>query len=140
MMAAEEVSAGIAPQYEQVSSILESLSAETPQQLSVLRGLVAFAQGLQSRAQRDLGFAWAADLAKDVCSAFGLAADFPRWLATLPEESKTYFYGLVEALEIYQSIHGRWIAVSSLTPGDTSVQELKQIRDLCLQDGLRSIY
>jgi hypothetical protein len=58
----------------------------------------------------------------------------------LPEESRNYFYGLVEALEIYQSIHGRWIAVNSLTPGDTSVQELRQIRELCLQDGLRSIY
>ena len=127
-------------QKEQVFEVLESLAAQTPQELSVLRGLVAFAQSLQARAQRDLGFAWAADLAHEVCSAFGLASDFPRWLACLPEESKNYFYGLVEALEIYQSIHGRWIAVNSLTPGDTSVQELKQIRELCLQDGLRSIY
>jgi hypothetical protein len=123
---------------QQLFDVLESLAAETPQQLSVLRGVVAFAQSLQARAQRDLGFAWAADLASEVCAAFNLAADFPRWLAALPEESRRYFYGLVEALEIYQSIHGRWIAVSSLTPGDTSVQELKQIRELCLQDGLRS--
>ena len=59
---------------------------------------------------------------------------------SLPEESRNYFYGLVEALEIYQSIHGRWIPVHSLTPGDPSVQELKQIREMCLEEGLRSIY
>lgn len=127
-------------QLQEVHEILESLAADTPEQLSVLRGLVAFAQGLQSRAQRDLGFAWAADIASEVCRAFDLAAEFPLWLAELPEKSKNYFYGLVEALEIYQSIHGRWISVNSLTSGDTSVQELKQIRELCLQEGLRSIY
>ena len=124
-------------QQSQLHEILESLAAETPQQLSVLRGLVAFAQGLQNGG---LGFSWASGLANDVCRAFDLAAEFPTWLASLPEASKNYFHGLVEALEIYQSIHGRWIAVNSLTCGDTSVQELKQIRELCLQEGLRSIY
>lgn len=139
-MLAADAQPVVPTEHAQMHEVLESLAADTPQQLSVLRGLVALAQGLQTRAQRDLGFAWAADLASEVCRAFGLASDFPLWLANLPETSKNYFYGLVEALEIYQSIHGSWIAVNNLTAGDTSVEELRQIRELCLQDGLRSIY
>lgn len=70
-----------------------------------------------------------------------LEKTFDPWefIHQIPEQSIRYFHGLVEALDIYQSIHGKAIPVS-IDPNDDSVREIRQIRDYCIQEGLHSIY
>ncbi len=51
------------------------------------------------------------------------------------EEIHHYFAGLVEALEIYHSIHGEHFSPESIALNDKSLYEIKQIRDLCLLQG-----
>ncbi len=61
--------------------------------------------------------------------------DGAAFLSELAPEAQRLFHGLVEALGIYLSVHGR---IGDLQSG--ALGELKQIRDLCLQEGLSSIY
>ena len=63
--------------------------------------------------------------------------DLPTFLGSIPEDAKRYLHGLVEAMDIYQSIYGKPLSISL---SEQSVRELKQIRDMCIEEGLRSIY
>lgn len=69
-----------------------------------------------------------------------LEIDIRRFLELIPESSKKYLHGLIEALDIYQSVHGVPLSPQSLRLDDSIVYELRELRDMCLQDGLRSIY
>jgi hypothetical protein len=68
--------------------------------------------------------------------------DVQRYLDVLPEESKKYFYSLIEALDIYQSIRGRALAVQGVTMSisEQVFHELRQIRDMCLYEGAKTLY
>ncbi len=113
-----------------LSEILNSLVARNPEEESTLQTLIGFAQSLLSLGHRDLGMAMAAQTTHP---------ELPRILTSLTEEGRTQFFGLVEALEIYQSIHGR-AAASILNLEETAVSELRKIRELCLQGGTHAYY
>lgn len=114
-----------------LSEVLKNLVAQTAEEQSVLQAVLGIAQSFILRGQRDLGLAVAATASSD---SHGL----PQLLTTLPEESRTHFFGLVEAMEIYQSVHGT--AASLLNLNESAVSELRKIRDICLEGGTHAYY
>lgn len=122
----------------QLSEILKTLMARDQEELSLLRFVVHCAQLMHRAANTDLSLGQS-ELAV-VSASNGVGADVQNFLSDIPEDSKKYLYGLVEALDIYQSIYGRSLSVQNMSLTDRSIHEIKQIRDMCLQDGLRSIY
>lgn len=123
----------------QISDVLKSLLPKDHEELSVLRWVISCAQDARRRLS-DVLPASAGNLmamqsapASDAPAFYGLAA-------TLPEDAVRYFHGLVEAIEVYRSIHGHPVQVETLAMEDKAVHELRQIRDLCLDDSLHSIY
>lgn len=113
-----------------LSDILSSLSAGNPEEETLLQSVFGLAESFLTRGQKDPGLALTA-----LRSSSNPA--LPELLTSLPEESRTQFFGLVEALEIYQSTHGSVGSVLSLNEG--AVGELRKIRDICLQ-GLTHAY
>jgi hypothetical protein len=113
-----------------LSEILESLVARNPEEESVLHSVLGFAQSLLNVGQKDLGLITAVASTEEPA--------LKELLTTLPETSRTQFFGLVEALEIYQSIHGR--ASSLVRFNEAAVAELRTIRELCLQGGTHALY
>lgn len=117
-----------------LTQILKSLAASNVEELNLLKSLVRWAQQVQegSSIQALNGISCRLGFSEDL--------DPVAFLRSLPAELHRYFHGLVEALEIYHSIHGRPVSVAELSLSNGSVRELKQIRDMCLEEGLRSIY
>lgn len=65
-------------------------------------------------------------------------SDPPEFLNTLTSEGRGLFYALMEALEVYHSIYGKQLTPENLDSAD--VAELRKIRNMCLREGLRSVY
>src|SRR5687768_11415367 len=101
-----------------VARVMKSLAPTDDEDFSCLRAVITRAHQTQHEIERG-------------------TEELIAFLSALPEELTRYFHGLVEALEIYQSIHGRPV-LQDLS--ENTVRELRQIRDLCLAEGLRSIY
>lgn len=114
----------------EVCEVLKTLSPRNEEELSLLQFLLGCAQRLHCGTSFSLASKMAAEK----------GADLIQLLGSLPEDAKKYLHGLVEALDIYQAIHGQGLAIQALTLSDKSVYELRQIRDMCLAEGLRSIY
>jgi hypothetical protein len=107
----------------QLSRILKSLQPRNANELSILRFVLNCAEQIRD--------AKAVDRRKDLHT----------FIQQIPDETRRYFHSLVEAMEIYQSIRGPTLPLQTLSLSDyTFVAELKQIRDMCLEEGLRSIY
>ena len=104
----------------QIATILQSLVPRNEEELSLLQRLLHQAQ-LMAR-------------------GIPLYENDPGLFDAIPHDARRYFHGLVEAVEIYQSIRGQSPPVQNLTLQDPVVYELKQIRDMCLEDSFRSIY
>jgi hypothetical protein len=111
-----------------LSEVLTSLVAENAEDLSVLQSILGVAQSLVSRGGRGLS-----SLGTLAASDPGI----PQLLTSLSEDARTQFFGLVEALEIYQSTQG---AGSLATLSESDVSELRKIRDICLQGGTHAYY
>ena len=124
----------------QIGRLLRSLVPTNEEELSLLQNLVVCARLMQQRGHSDLQLGPRLVVAggqdsqpHPVTAGF----DLPAFIRSIPEDAKRYLHGLVEAMDIYQSIYGKPL---STTLSDQSVRELKQIRDMCLEEGLRSIY
>jgi len=126
------------PQRVNVSEVLKSLVPKDQEELSVLRFLLHCAQWLRRDTHMDLGLGPVRRSNERTTNTFSF--DVPGFLELIPEDSKRYLHGLVEALDIYQMIYGQTLTAQNITLSDKSVYELRQIRDMCLEDGLRSIY
>jgi len=103
-----------------LSTLLQSLIPKDEEELSTLRRLLHHAQRIANGGPEEVYDA--------------------QMVAAIPQEARKYFHGLVEAVEIYQTIRGGSIPASGLKAQDPSIRELKQIRDLCLQGGFGSVY
>ena len=101
----------------QATSVLKTLAVTNSEDLEILKMFLAWAQKASQ----------------------GLRSDFHYLLNNLPLEAQRYFYGLVEAMEIYHSLHGPTLSPEEIT-AEGKLQELRQIRDLCLFDGHRTAY
>lgn len=122
-----------------VGDILKSLIPKDQAELSVLREVLLCAQWLTNREALATGTRPPiAAVAQETQSA--MPEEIRQLLALIPEESKKLFHGLVEAMEIYQSISGKNLSVQTIGLADKAVHEIKQIRDMCLEEGLHSIY
>jgi hypothetical protein len=123
------------------SELLRSLLPKDQEELSLLQFILHSAQTLQRGSALDIGLVKSATVAlAEEKPGFGLPADVQNFLMNLPEDLKRYFHGLIEAVEIYHSIHGQPLPINRLTLTDETVYELRQIRDMCMEEGLRSIY
>ncbi len=120
----------------QISEILKTMVPKNQEELSLLRVLLRCAQILHRQEDGELSLGQLAVASVTV----GAHSDVHSFVSRIPADSKKYLYGLVEALDIYQSIYGSTPTAQDITFSDKSVHELKQIRDMCLEDGLRSIY
>lgn len=101
----------------QTAGVLKTLAVSTPEEREILETVLAWAQKVSQ----------------------GLRLEVPSLMRQLPQDAQRDFHGLVEALEIYQALHGPSVTTRELT-AETKIREVKQIRDLCLSEGLRSIY
>lgn len=123
-----------------VDRVLRSLLPRGPEDLAILRFLIYCAQLIQRAGHTDLSLNRGEAVAYRDPQAPQIDFDIPKFISGLPEASKKYFYGLIEAVDIYQSIKGRSLHSDTLRVDDPTVHELRQIRDMCLDDGLRSVY
>lgn len=127
-----------------LARVIQSLSPETQEDMALLRTVLACAQTVQKRTHGDLalrGGGGNAAVEIKVMTGISPVEEAERFLLSLPSEARKYFDGLVEAFEIYHSIHGVAPALSAVgTRSDRTLQELRQIRDLCLEEGLRSVF
>ncbi len=110
--------------------VLKSLMPEGQQELSHLKWVLYFARRVQKGLWQD-GSATPVPLFSQKQVPPGEVATF---LSSLPSDCQRYFHGLVEALEIYQSIHGKEIPVDEASLRNGVVHELRQIRDMCLDN------
>jgi hypothetical protein len=104
------------------------------EEMSLLRTLLLGARALHRRVYADLGFSRVSQ-SPTVLHATGYS-DSEELLAAIPAADKHFFDGLVEAYEIYHSIHGQALAIETLSPKDVALTELRRIRDLCLEKAL----
>lgn len=123
-----------------LSEVLETLVPSDEEGLSALRFLISCAQRIRRGGHADLSLRPAEVLAVDGTAQLSPSADAQGFLINLPERLKRYFYGLIEAIDIYQSMTGQSLSSEELDLSDPVLHELRQIRDMCLEDGLRSIY
>jgi hypothetical protein len=100
----------------------------------LLRALLASVRAMHRRVYADLGFARvAAATAVSLSSGYSACEEL---VAAIPPSDRRYFDGLVEAFEVYHSIHGVSVPIETLTTQDHTLGELRRIRDLCLESGL----
>jgi len=123
-----------------VSEILKSLAPKNQEELSLLRVVLSCAEKLHKGPHMDLGLGPAYRSGGFLEEQPGIHFDAQTFLQSIPEDSKKYLHGLVEALDIYQSIYGHPLHIQNITISDKSVRALKQIRDMCLEEGVRSLY
>lgn len=98
-----------------LSEVLKSLLPRDEEELNTLQTVIESLQSLNRARRGDL-------------------------IGSIPSEAHKYLHGLIEALEIYQHIYGHALTVSSLSLSGKAVHELRQIRDMCLEEGPRSLY
>lgn len=117
----------------EIASLLETLSPKGESQQALLRWIFECAE------QMVQGLGLHRTLAPTTWSSVE-GFSVVHLLEAIPEASKRYLHGLIEAIEIYRTIQGPELCVSSLATDDKKIHELRQIRDLCLEASLRSIY
>lgn len=122
-----------------IDEVLTRLSANDSEELSLFRMLLYCAHRVHRRNLRDLGLSQRIADVVSFDEPADFSADILQFIRQIPQQSMRYFHGLVEALDIYHSIHGKPVPIT-VDPSDDAVLELRQIRDLCIQDGLHSIY
>ncbi len=91
---------------------------------------------MHRRAYADLGLS-RLEVASSLTLATGYSAS-EELLAVIPAADKRYFDGLVEAFEVYHSIHGEAVPLE-MAHHTLALTELRRIRDLCLQRGLETL-
>lgn len=119
-----------------LAEIIQSLMPKDQEELSLL-GVIL--ECVQEGRPRGTPLSSALNFSNQ-SGSFQIVSEVKSLLESIPEDARRYLHGLGEALEVFQSIHGRRLAVTSLVPSDPLLRELRQIRDLCLEDGLKSIY
>jgi hypothetical protein len=115
--------------------LLESLIPDDPQDALMLREVLGWADSLRRADVATLSQTPSMRLESQYAGN-----DLFSLFLGLPSAAKRYFHGLVEAMDIYQSIHGESVTTEVLSANAPELSELKRIRDMCLEDGLRSIY
>jgi hypothetical protein len=116
-----------------ILEVLKSLVAHDPEEWSALRLILSCADFLYQG--RPLPA-----VSNSPRTAEDAANLSHQLLEGLPGDYKRYLYGLVEALEIYHSIHGKILSVGDISPAHPSIGELRQIREMCLDDSLHCVY
>lgn len=127
-----------------LAQILVSLSATNTSEWSVLKTLLGYADKMRAR-EASIGLHGSemlsvSSMRLEASALAGADGDVFEFLAQLPERSLRYFHGLMEAMDIYQSIHGQNLLAAEVLPSEKSLREIKQIREMCMEEGLRSIY
>lgn len=125
---------------DRLSDLLKSLLPKDQEEILLLKTVLACAQHFQQRTYVDFGPSGMKELMLTELSVNGGLQEFLDLLHSLPADALRYFHGLVEALDVYRSIHGRGVPLNSINIDEKWVHELRQIRDICLDDGLHSIY
>lgn len=128
------------PEKRKISSVLKSLIPTNQEELSVLRFVLRCAEKARRSPYRYVPFHSKSHSKETDGLNLNETLEPERFLEVIPDESKKYFHGLLEAIDIYQSIYGTTIPIQEIGLSDRSVYELRQIRDMCLEEGLRSIY
>lgn len=117
-----------------IQYLLESLSPRNEDEVHTLQTALACAEfygvnsplGIHSAARNGL-----------VTSQVNLPGGFPefrKFLESVPSECARLFHGLVDALGVYRDIHGRGFAIDQVRAGQEALNELRQIRELCLDE------
>ncbi len=125
---------------DRISGLLKSLLPKDQDDVTMLRTVLACAQHFQKRTYVDFGPSGMRELMVTELSAHGGLQEFLDLLHGLPPDALRYFHGLVEAIDVYRSIHGKGVPLGTLSIDDKWMHELRQIRDICLDDGLHCMY
>ena len=122
---------------EDIARVIKSMMPKTREELSQLSWVIHFARRVQKGVWRDPRL--------EPLVAFEFAggrppSDVGSFIETLPSDCQVYFHGLVEALDVYHSIHGREVPLEEGSLKENIIHELRQIRDMCLDTNLRVPY
>lgn len=101
-----------------MTQLLQSLTPTSPEERALLASLIACAEKVRRG---------------EAVGHFDPQSS--RVLSSLSGESRTLFHGLVEAIDVYQAIHGETAEIE-----EAALPDLKKIRDLCLHDNLLGVY
>lgn len=113
--------------------VLRTLSPETHEEVSHLQTILDYARSIYQGMHLDPSLGRSRNRVKDEnMGALRANLDVRRFLDWLPRESRRHFDALMEALDIYQAIHGEFPVVRYTRNPDRTVHELRTIRDLCL--------
>ena len=122
-----------------ITEIITNLNATSPDDLELFYQLLRAAQTIQRRNQPDIGLSNRLNSVVGFGSSVETPLDVIEFIRLIPDQVLRYFHGLVEALEIYQSIHQKPLP-TQIEPTDSIVGELRKIREYCILEGLHSIY
>ncbi len=107
-----------------MNDLIRSLLPKDQEEMHLLQVLI---DSVQSFGKKQ------ADLALLPVAAAKSSIDEKSLWEMVPEESRRYLHGLIEAVEIYQSIHGQMRMTQPIPVNPASVNEIRQIRDMCLE-------
>jgi hypothetical protein len=123
-----------------IRTVLKSLTARNEQETYLLQTLVGLAVSVGGRAS-DLAVAAALEWER-ASKTLPQAYSFPEVFNSVPEDVKNEFYRLVEAVQVFGSIHGPIALENSLQSQQPPswLGELRRIRDLCQAAGFRAAF
>jgi hypothetical protein len=118
-----------------IRKVLKRLVARNQMEQDLLNALVGLAESVVGHAS-DLAVAASLEWER-VSASLPESHSFPEVFNSVPEDVKNDFYLLVEAVQVFRSIHGP----KHLEPGGEEwLVELKRIRDLCTVTGFRTAF
>lgn len=117
-----------------IQYLLESLSPRTEEEIHTLQTALACAEFYGVNSPLGMLSVGRNGLVASQATLPGGFPEFRKFLDSVPPESARLFHGLVDALGVYRDIHGRGFAIDQLRQGQEALTELRQIRDLCLDE------
>lgn len=127
-----------------IRKVLKSLGARNEQEQYLLRTLVGLAVSVGARAS-DLGVAASLEWER-ASKALPESHSFPEVFNSVPEDIKNEFYRLVEAVQVFSSIHGPIQFEVHKAAAEAPVKlpewlaELRRIRDMCAAAGFKAAF
>lgn len=123
-----------------IRKVLKSLMARNEQEQYLLSTLVELAVSVGGRAS-DLGVAASMEWER-ASQALPESHSFPEVFNSIPEDIKNEFYRLVEAVQVFSSIHGPIRIEKPLAGADAPgwLVELRRIRDMVTVAGFKAAF
>lgn len=117
-----------------IQYLLQSLSPRNEEEVHTLQTALACAEFYGVNSPLGMHMTGRNGLVASQATLPGGFPEFRKFLDSVPEDAARLFHGLVDALGVYRDIHGRGFAIDQVRQNQDALAELRQIRDLCLDE------